>query len=104
MRVSDVVVAAHSFVRAEGLMFHGRQCGLINVRAWDIPTWGKPGFVKSDWPLAIGNDAVTLADNDLAGRLPNVDAVIDIGGMAQDAFIFFVKSVHGRPRECDPSF
>jgi len=38
--IADVVVAAQSFVRAKGLkMLNGRQSGLIDVGAYNVPAW-----------------------------------------------------------------
>ena len=34
--------------------------------------------------------------------LADIDAVIAISGVADDPLVFFVKAVHGRPREGDP--
>src|SRR6266446_2142270 len=42
--VTDVVVAAQPFVRAKGLMSDGRQCGLINVGACNVPARREAGF------------------------------------------------------------
>jgi len=44
--VTDVVVAAHSFVWAEGLVFHSGQRGLINVTARNVPAWREAGLVE----------------------------------------------------------
>jgi hypothetical protein len=34
--------------------------------------------------------------------LADIEAVIAISGVADDPLVFFVKAVHGRPRERDP--
>src|SRR6267143_2866957 len=44
--VTGVVVAAHSFVWAEGLVFHSGQRGLIDVSACNIPTRREAGLVQ----------------------------------------------------------
>jgi hypothetical protein len=42
-----------------------------------------------------------MADHEATGGLADVDAVVTIGGMPHDPFVFFVEGVHGRPGECD---
>src|SRR5262249_35745846 len=37
MCVTDIVVAAYPFVRAEGLVVHRSQCGLINIGTFNVP-------------------------------------------------------------------
>ena len=83
-------------------MVHGRQCGLIDVGAWHVPARREAGLVEDDRPPGIGDDAVTMANHEVTGRLADVDAVIAVGGMAHDPFVFFVESVHGRPCERHP--
>jgi hypothetical protein len=97
MCVTDVVVAAQPFVRAEGLMFHRGQRGLVDVGTCNLPTRREAGLVEDYRPLGINDDAITMADHETTGGLTDVDAVITVGGMAQDPFVFFVESVHGRP-------
>src|SRR6266852_6397369 len=103
MCITDVVVAAWPFVRAEGLAFHGSKCRLINVGTGNVPTRREAGLVENHGPFSIGNDVVTMADYEMAGCLADVDAVVAVGGMAHDAFVLFVEGLHGRPGECNPS-
>src|SRR5207249_2416612 len=42
----DVVIAAQSFVRAEGLVLHGGQRRLIDVGAFNVPAWRETGLVQ----------------------------------------------------------
>src|SRR5262249_19771177 len=42
-------------------------------------------------------------NHEIARGLANVDAVIAVGGMADDSLVFFVECIHGRPGERDPS-
>ena len=79
-------------------MFHGSEGGLIDVGAWNVPARREAGLVEDQRPLRIGDDAVTMADHEVTGGLANVDAVVAVGGMAHDPFVFFVESVHGRAR------
>src|SRR5262249_55714786 len=99
--VTDIVVAAQPFVRTEGLLFHGGQRGLIDVGAFNVPPRCEAGLVEDYRPLGIGDDAVTMADHEATGGLADIDAVVAIGGMAQDPFVFFVEGLHGRPGERD---
>ena len=84
-------------------MVHGGQRRLINVGASNVPARREAGLVEDYRPLGIGDDAVTMADHEVAGGLANVDAVVAVGGMAKDPFVFFVEGVHGRPCERNPS-
>src|SRR5213594_2156024 len=43
-----------------------------------------------------------MADHEATRGLTDVDAVVTVGGMAKDPFVFFVEGVHGRPGERDP--
>src|SRR5262249_29186253 len=86
-------------VWAEGLEFHGREGGLIDVCAWNVPARREAGLVEDERPRGIGYDAVTMADHEVTGGLANVDAVVVVSGMAHDPFVFFVEGVHGPPGE-----
>src|SRR6266851_4051669 len=103
MCVTNVVVAAQPLVRAESLAFHGSERRLINVGTWNVPARREAGLVKNHGPFSIGNDAVTMADHEMTRCLPDVNAVVAVGGMAHDAFVLFVESLHSRPGECNPS-
>src|SRR5882762_1240571 len=103
MCVTDVVVAAKALVWAKGLAFHGSERRFINVGTWNVPARREAGLVENHGPFSIGNDAVTMPDHEMTGCLAKVDAMVAVGGMAHDAFVFFVESLHGRPGECNPS-
>jgi hypothetical protein len=45
-----------------------------------------------------------MVDHEVTGGLPDVDAVVTVGGVPEDPFVFFIKFVHGPPRERDPRF
>ena len=64
--VTDIVVAAQPFVWTEGLMLHERQRGLIDVGARNVPARRKAGLVQDDRPLGIANDAVMMANHEVA--------------------------------------
>src|SRR5579875_353915 len=99
MSVADIVVAAQSLIRTKSLMLYGRQCGFINVGARNVPTRREARFVQDQRPFRIGDDAVPMTDYQPARGLADIDAVVAVGGMAHDPFVFFVESVHGRPRK-----
>src|SRR5215510_3592615 len=102
MCVTDVVVAAQSFVRAEGLLVHSSQRRLVDVSAWHVPARREARFVQDARSLAIGDDTVPMVDHEVAGGLTDVDAVVAVCGMAEDPFVFLIKGFHGVPRERDP--
>jgi len=52
-------------------------------------------------PPGISDGVVTVSNDEIAGGLANVDAVIAVGGVAQDSFVFFEEGIHGRPGEGD---
>ena len=102
-RLTDGVIAAEPFVWAEGLQFHQCEGGLINVGALNVPARREAELVEDERTRGIGDGAVMMADHEVTGALANVDAVIAVGGMAHDPFVFFVERVHGLPGERDPS-
>src|ERR1700740_2634840 len=63
--ITDVVVAAHPFIRAEGLRVHEGQRGLINVTTRNVPARRKAGLVQDNRPLGIGDDAVMMANHEV---------------------------------------
>src|SRR5262249_9118149 len=46
---------------------------------------------------------LTGANHEIPGGLANVDTVIAVGGMAQNALVLFEEGIHGRPRERNPT-
>jgi hypothetical protein len=50
----------------------------------------------------VADDAVMMSDHQSTGGLAYVDAVITVSGMADNPFVFLVKSVHGWPGERYP--
>src|SRR5215471_8971835 len=43
-----------------------------------------------------------MAHHEMTGCLADVDPVVAVGGMAHDAFVFFVEPIHGGPGERNP--
>ena len=43
-----------------------------------------------------------MANDQATGGLADVDAMVAVGGMADDAFVFLVEGIHGWPRKGDP--
>jgi hypothetical protein len=52
--------------------------------------------------LPSRDDAVSMVDREVTGGLPDVDAMVAVRCMPEDAFVFLIKGVHGTPGECDP--
>src|SRR5262249_7140914 len=93
---------AQAFVRTEGLVFHCSQRGFVDVGAHDVPAWREARLEEHQWPPSIGDDAVTMANHESTRGLSDVDAMVAVGSMAQDPFVFFIKGIHSRPRKCHP--
>ena len=53
--------------------------------------------------MRIGDDAVAVADDEMPRRGPNVDAVVRVCRMPDDAFVLFEECVHRSPAERHPS-
>src|SRR5215471_4237854 len=102
MCFTDVVIAAYPFVRTEGLVFHGGQRGLVDIDAWNVPPWREAGLVENQRSLGIGDDAITVTDHEVTGGLADVDAMVTVGGMTHDSFVFFVECVPLRARRRPP--
>src|SRR4051794_6755902 len=86
------VVAAEPFVWAESLELYGSEGGLVDIGAQDVPARREAGLVEDEWPRGIGDDAVTMANDEVTGGLANVDAVVAVSGMACDSFVFLIES------------
>ena len=80
-------------------MFHEGQRGLIEVGARNVPARREARLVQGYRPLGLSDGAVTVADHQVTGRLADIDAVVAIGGVAHDPFVFFIERVHGWPGE-----
>src|SRR5258705_4085116 len=81
MCVTDIVIAAQSFVRTEGLLFNRSQRGLVDVASWNVPPGREAGLVESQRPLGVGNNPVIIVDHEVTGGLANVDSMVAVGGM-----------------------
>jgi hypothetical protein len=51
--------------------------------------------------VGVGNDVIVLSDNEMTRGAADVDAVIRIGGVAENALVLLVEGVHQAPCERD---
>src|SRR5262249_57088454 len=96
-RVLSVVVTAQGFVRAERLAVGRGERGFIDVGARDVPAGREPGFIQGQRAAGVRDDLVAVAGDEVAGGLADVDAMVAVGGMADDPLGGLVESVHGPP-------
>src|SRR5215472_16036268 len=99
MCIADIVIATQSLIRAESLSLHEIERRLIYVSARHVPAWRKPRFVESHRMVGIGNDAIVMVNDEMSGRLADVDAVVVVCSMTHNSFVFLVECVHGGPGE-----
>lgn len=72
------------------------QGALVNVFALDIPARYEAGFEQDDRADHVGDDSIADPDGQMARGLPDVDTVVRVGGVADDALVFLIKGVHPR--------
>lgn len=96
---ADGVAVGQAFVRAERLALSGFEGRLVDVVAVHVPPRGEPRLVEHDGPVRIGDHAVAVTDDEMTRGGPDVDAMVGVGGIPNDAFVFFVERVHGTPAE-----
>lgn len=101
VRGADVVVVAQPLVRAEGLPLDGTEQALVDVRARDVPTRGEAGLVEHEGAFRTGHHGVRRTDLQRAGSGADVDAVVRVRRMTEDAFVLLVEGVHRPPGEGD---
>lgn len=97
--VANRIIVAEPFVGTERLKLYRCEGGLVDVITRDIPAWSEPGFVKAQWMPGIRNDAVVVADHEVTRTLSNIYAMVWVGSMTQDSFVFFIEGIHGAPCE-----
>jgi hypothetical protein len=83
-------------------MFHEGKSGLIDVGTRNVPARSKTGLVEDQRPLTLRDDAVAITNQEMARSLADVNSMVTVGSMAQDAFLFFEEGVHGPPSKRDP--
>jgi hypothetical protein len=52
--------------------------------------------------VGVRDDAIAVPHDEMARGGPDVDAVIEVRRVSDDALVFFVERVHRPPRECHP--
>lgn len=97
--VANRIIAAEPFVGTERLKLYRCEGGLVDVITRDIPAWSEPGFVKAQWMPGIHNDAVVVADHEVTRTVSNIYAMVWVGSMTQDSFVFLIEGIHGAPCE-----
>jgi hypothetical protein len=97
----DAVVGGDSFVGAEGPGLCRGQRGLVDVRSGHVPARREARFVEDDGCGRVGDRLSCYAHDEVAGARADVDAVIVVGGVSENAVVFFVEAVHRPPRERD---
>jgi hypothetical protein len=102
-RAADVVVAGQALVRAEGLASGRGERGQVDVVAGDVPAGGEPGLVQRQRAPGVGYDLVLVPNGQVPAGLPDIYAVVRVGGMADDSLVFLVKGLHRPPRERHPA-
>jgi len=70
---------------------------LIDINACNVPAWCEAGLVEDYRPLGVGDNTVTMADHQPSGSLADVDAMVAVGGMAQNPLVFFIEGIDRRP-------
>jgi len=102
VRVPDVVVTAQPLVRAERLALSRGERGFVDVGTRDVPAGREPRLIQRQRAGGVGDDPAAVTDNEVAAGLADVDAVVGIGGVADDPLVLLVEGVHGPPRERHP--
>src|SRR5262245_19416029 len=64
MCVPNVVVAAQSFIRAEGLPLDRSECSLINVGAWNVPSRCEARLIENHGRCGVRDEAFAMADHE----------------------------------------
>ena len=97
----DAVVAGDFLVGAEGTGLCRGQCGLVDVRPGHVPARREARFEEDDGCGRVGDGRSCRADDEVAGARADIDAVVVVSGVPEDAFVFFVEAVHRPPCERD---
>src|SRR5262249_20323324 len=68
----------------------------------NIPARCEAGLIQNHGPFAIGDDTVTMTDNEMTGCLGDINAMAAVGRVADDPRILLVEGIHGVPGEGNP--
>ena len=68
-----------------------------------VPARREAGLVEHHRRCGLGDDPVAVPYHQVARGLPDVDAVVRVGGVTEDAFVLLVEGVHRPPGEGDPA-
>ena len=96
---TDVVVAGQSFVGAECLSLDQSQERLGDVLTVHIPARGETGFEEDQRLLSVRDHLAAIANHQMPRCGTDVDAMVEVGGVSDDALVFFVEGVHRAPGE-----
>ena len=97
----DVVVGGDALVGAERLQLHRRQRLGDDVGPGHVPAGSEARLVQHRRIIRVGDDPVAGAHHETAGGSADVDAVVGVGGMPEDAVVLLVEAVHRAPRQRD---
>jgi hypothetical protein len=70
-----------------------------NAGAGDVPARRESRLVEDEGRVGVCDDLVFVSHDEVAGAASDVDAVIGVGGVAEDALVLFIKGVHHAPGE-----
>src|SRR5262249_39746960 len=99
--IADVVVGREALVRAEGLPFDGLEGVGFDIRAGYVPARGKAGLVQHKRSVRARDEMVGVTNYEVSRGAADVDAMVRVGGVAEDALVLLVEGVHRAPRERD---
>ena len=66
-----------------------------------VPARREARFVEDDGCGCVGDGRSCRADDEVARARADIDAVVVVGGVSENAFVFFVEAVHRTPCERD---
>ena len=71
-----------------------------DVVSRDVPARGEARLVQHQGAGGVRDDSVAGADDEVAGRVADVDAVVRVGGVPEDALVLLVEA---RPSHATPA-
>jgi hypothetical protein len=97
----DVVVGGDALVGAEGLQVLRGQLVRHDVVAGHVPAGGEARLVEHQGAGGVRDDAIAGADHEVARAVTDVNAVVGVGRVTEDAVVLLVERVHRGPRQRD---